>query len=311
MSVVFLFPGQGSQYPGMLHQLPDHPIITATLEEASVALGKDVLQFDTEQALSSTVAVQIALLVAGVATARVMLAEGATADMVAGHSVGAFGAAVIADVFTFKDALSLVKYRGERMENAYPHGYGMGVVLGLNERQLTTIINRVSTPDTPVFLANINGSTQITIAGAIPGIEAVLASARREGARKAQLLNVSVPSHCQLLESVSIQLASALQKVPFHTPSVPYVGNRNGRVLRDPEAIREDLATSIAHPVRWHDATTLLFELGARLFIEMPPGHVLRDLARSAFPSARSISISDSGMDSAILLARREKEKKR
>jgi malonate decarboxylase epsilon subunit len=304
MSVAFLFPGQGSQQPGMLHELPDHPVVSGTLEEASAVLDKDVLSFDTDSALSSTTAVQIALLVAGVSTARALKSEGVMADMVAGHSVGAFAAAVIAGALDFRDALSLVKLRGELMENAFPQGYGMSVVIGLDERRLAPLIGQAGEP---VFIANLNAPDQITIAGSIPGIDAVLAMARAAGAYRAEILRVSVPSHCPLLQHVSGRLARALDEVPFREPAVPYGGNRRARALRDPEAIREDLAMSVSHPVRWHEVTTLFFELGARLFLEMPPGHVLTDLAAAAFPAARSISITNSGLNSAVILTRREK----
>ncbi|BCU81483.1 malonyl CoA-acyl carrier protein transacylase [Polycladomyces abyssicola] len=308
MSVAFLFPGQGSQQPDMLHELPDHPVITQTLEEASTILDKDIFTFDTDSALSSTTAVQIALFVAGVSTARALKAEGAMPDMVAGHSVGAFAAAVVAGALDFRDALSLVKLRGELMENAFPQGYGMAAVIGLDERRLASLIGQVGEP---VFIANLNAPDQITIAGSIPGIEAALAMASAAGAHRAEILRVSVPSHCPLLQHVSYQLARALDEVHFREPVVPYGGNRRARALRDPEAIREDLAMSVAHPVRWHEVTTLFFELGARLFLEMPPGHVLTDLVAAAFPAARSISVTKSGLDSAVIITRREKGRTR
>lgn len=142
MSVVFLFTGQGSQQIGMFHQLPDHPVIEETFHEASEVLKEDIYTLDSEKALSSTVAVQLALLISGVATARALEAEGAAPDLVAGNSVGAFSAAVIANVLEFKDALQFVKLRAILMENAYPKGYGMGVVVGLNERRLSGIIQK-------------------------------------------------------------------------------------------------------------------------------------------------------------------------
>jgi malonate decarboxylase epsilon subunit len=309
MSVAFLFPGQGSQHPGMLHSLPDHSIITATIHEASEILHEDVLSLDTFERLTSTVAVQLCLLISCVAVMRALQAEGARVDMVAGHSVGAFGAAVTAGALDFKDALPLVKLRGELMENAYPRGYGMGVILGLRETQLASIIKIISTPEAPVYVANLNSSDQITIAGALAGLEKVFTSAYAAGARKAQFLVVNVPSHCKLLESVSNQLAQALENVAFHEPRIPYMGNRTARALRTSKAIREDLALSVSTPVRWHDASSLMFELGARLYVEMPPGHVLKDLATYAFSDARSISISEGGIQSAIILIKRENDR--
>jgi malonate decarboxylase epsilon subunit len=306
MSVAFLFPGQGSQQPGMLHHLPDHPAVADTLDEASTALGQDVRALDTEAARASTAAVQLALLVAGVAVARALQAEGAAPDMVAGLSVGTFAAAVTAGTLDFRAALPLVRLRGERMAGAYPTGYGMAVVVGFDERQVAALVGQVSTPAAPVFLANLNAPRQIVIAGADPGLEAVLTRARAAGARKAERLRVGVPSHCPLLEPVADELTRALAPVPLLPPRVPYVSNRRARALRQPEPIREDLATNVAHPVRWYDATTVLFERGARLFVELPPGRVLTDLAGAAFPEARAIAVADLGLRSAVSLIRRQ-----
>ena len=133
MTVLFTFPGQGAQKPGMLHTLPDHPETARTLAEATAALGRDVLALDDAAALRSTVAVQLVLLVAGVAFARVLAAEGAAPGMVAGLSIGAWPAAVVAGVLDFADAVRLVELRARLMEDAYPSGYGMtaiGVLYG-------------------------------------------------------------------------------------------------------------------------------------------------------------------------------------
>lgn len=308
MGVAFLFPGQGSQNAGMLHELPGHPLVSRTLDEASEILKRDVLLMDTEEQLRSTAAAQISLLTASVATARALQSDGSTPDMVAGHSVGAFGAAVIAGVLEFKDALSLVKKRGEFMEQAYPEGYGMGVVLGLSEHALLSILDEIP-GENAVYIANLNSPDQITIAGEIFALEQAFNLARQNGARKARLLNVSVPSHCPLLQPVSDKLAELLKSMPLQEPVIPYAGNRTGRPLRKANAIREDLALSISKPVRWHDAISVLFELGARLFIEMPPGHVLTDLASHAFPHARSLSVSANSLKSASVLIQREKAK--
>jgi malonate decarboxylase epsilon subunit len=152
MSVAFLFPGQGSQQPGMLHDLPGCVATAATLKEASRVLDRDVLDFDSEVALRSTAAVQLALLISGVAFGRALLAEGAVPTMVGGLSVGAFAAAVIADALDFSLALPLVRLRGELMENRYPSGYGMAAIVGLSEQQLCDLIADATSPDSPVFL---------------------------------------------------------------------------------------------------------------------------------------------------------------
>jgi malonate decarboxylase epsilon subunit len=302
MSLAFLFPGQGAQVPGMLHHLPDHHEITATLHEASRILGQDVLELDAEQALSSTVAVQLALLISAVASTRVLQAEGIEFDLVAGLSVGAFSAAVAAGALSFKDALPLVKLRAELMEKAYPRGYGLSVVVGLSEQQLSKIVSEINKPDTPVFLANVNGPARIVVAGSDAGMKAVLDRAKNEGARTAKRLPVGVPSHCALLKTVADELTRHIAKIEMKTPGAIYVSNRRARALRDPEGIREDLATNVAYPVRWHDAVAVAYERGMRLFVELPPGRTLTDLASAAFPDARCIAFEQIRIDSLVKL---------
>jgi malonate decarboxylase epsilon subunit len=297
VSVAFLFPGQGSQQPGMLHDLPDCAATATTLKEASTTLARDVLELDSAEALRSTVAAQLALLIAGVAFGRALLAEGAIPSLVAGLSVGSFGAAVVADSLDFNLALPLVRARGELMEKMYPRGYGMAAIMGLNENQLSDLVGEVTSPDTPVFLANLNAPRQIIVSGAEAGLERLMKKARLAGASKVQWLNVSVPSHCPLLEPVADELGRAMEGISFRVPKYIYVGNCGGRSLRDPASVRRELAGNVAHLVRWHDATTLMFELGARLFVELPPGRVLTNLAATSFPEARAVACAGSRLD--------------
>jgi malonate decarboxylase epsilon subunit len=307
MSVAFLFPGQGAQQVGMLHRLPDHRAVALTLKEASLAMGQDVALLDSEQALQSTVAVQLALTIAGVATARALIAEGACPAMVAGLSVGAFSAAVIAGSLDFPAALRLVRLRGVLMERAYPQGYGMGVIVGLTETEVNRLLKPIYTVPTPVFLANLNAPRQIVIAGTKQDIQQVLELALQAGAHKAEHLPVQVPSHCPLMEPVAERLEQEIQRISLTPSNVPYISSRSARVLSTPESIGQDLARNVAQLVRWYDATTALFELGARLFVELPPGRVLTDLATEAFPEARAIALSQSRLASVSVLIERER----
>lgn len=306
MSVAFLFPGQGAQHVGMLHQLPDHPTVAATLGEASDALKQDALLLDGEPALESTVATQLALLIAGVAVGRALAAEAAHPAMVAGLSVGAFSAAVIAGALDFSAAVRLVRLRGELMEQAYPQGYGMAAIIGLTESQVSDILKPIHTETSPVFLANINAPRQMVISGADLAVQQALEQALVLGAHHAERLPVRTPSHCPLMEPVAQQLAQAIQSVALSPATVPYVSNGSARALAAPAAIGEDLARNVAQLVRWYDATTTLFELGAQLFVELPPGHVLTDLATNAFPEARAIALATGRLDSVITLIKRE-----
>src|SRR5260370_20847413 len=134
MSIAFLYPGQGAQFAGLFRQLLEWAEVNETLQEASQVLGQDVLTLDTEQAFSSTVSVQTALFVSGLAVTRVLQAEGVKPEIVAGLSVGAFAAAVAAEALAYQDGLRLVKLRAELIEKAYPDGYGLSAGVGLNER---------------------------------------------------------------------------------------------------------------------------------------------------------------------------------
>jgi malonate decarboxylase epsilon subunit len=300
MSIAFLFPGQGSQVPGMLHTLADHPAIGRTLTEVSDHLHRDVRDLDSSEALRSAVPVQLALLTAGVAVARALAEEGVVAEAVAGLSVGAFAAAVHCGVLSFPDAIRLVEQRAEMMVGLYPTGYGLAAIVGLTEVQVAALVDQSHTTETPVFMGNINAPRQVVIAGSDAGMAKVLEAALRSGARKATRLEVSVPSHCPLLEPVAVALRATLEGMTLGQPKLIYVSNVRARALRTATAVAEDLANNIAHGVRWHDATTVLEELGCRLFLEMPPGRVLSALAREAFPDVKALPIGAGTLQPAL-----------
>jgi malonate decarboxylase epsilon subunit len=306
MTVAFLFPGQGSQSPGFLHHLPPHSEVTRTIREASAVLGLDIDALDNAKALHSTAAVQQALLIAGVATARALIAEQAHPAAVAGMSIGAFGAAVTCGTLSFAEALPLVRLRGELMERAFPTGFGLAAIEGLNEVQVEGIVERTRTEKLPVYISNINAPRQVVVAGSDLALDAVTAQARQQGARRADRLAVSVPSHCPLLQPVADRLAQAISGRTLRPPSLPYVSNRGGRALYDARDIGQDLAASIAHPVRWYDALEVLRELGAKVFIEMAPGQVSTHLVGELFADVRAVSIADQGLRHATVVAARE-----
>jgi malonate decarboxylase epsilon subunit len=300
MSVAFLFPGQGSQVPGMLHALPDRPAVTRTLDEMSEYLNTDIRQLDSEEALQSSVTVQLALLACGVSMARALTAEGVVLEAVAGLSVGAFAAAVLCGVISLSDAVRLVRQRAEMMVHLYPTGYGLAAIVGLNETQVSRLVEEAYAERTPVYVANINAPRQIVIAGSNEGIRKVLDAARKNGARKAEELHVSVPSHCPLLEPVAAALRESLKKMHLQSPNYVYVGNVNARTLRTSDAIAEDLASNVSHGVRWYDSVTVLEELGCRLFLELPPGHILTQLAKETIPSVQALALGETSLEHAL-----------
>jgi malonate decarboxylase epsilon subunit len=310
MSVAFIFPGQGSQSPGMLHHLLDHPAVVRTVDEISEVLHSDVRNLDSEQGLKSDVSVQLTLLAAGIATARALMEQDVRPAAASGLSVGAFAAAVTAGVLSLQDAVELVKLRAEQMMKLYPTGYGLSAIVGLNESRVTKIVRAVTSVQDPVFVGNINAPRQIVIAGSNVAMDQVLDEARREGASKAVRLHVSVPSHCPLLQPVAELLERRMSSMHLKAPKLIYVGNVTARPMRTKELIARDLANNIAHGVRWHDATTVLKELGCNLFLEMPPGHILSDLAKENLKGIDAVPV-EAGVLTRVLRLTQQEERER
>lgn len=301
MTVLFTFPGQGAQKPGMLHTLPDHPETARTLAEATAALGRDVLALDDAAALRSTVAVQLVLLVAGVAFARVLAAEGAAPGMVAGLSIGAWPAAVVAGVLDFADAVRLVELRARLMEDAYPSGYGMTAIGGLTRQQLEPLLAQVHGPDMPVYLANLNAPRQLVVAGSAAALDAVAALALAHGASRAERLAVAVPSHCALLDDQARTLACAAAQVARKRPRIAWISSSGARAVFDADRIVADLAANMARPVLWADTLRHAWERGARVALEMPSGSVLTRLAQDAdFAAGTALCADGNRLDTLV-----------
>jgi malonate decarboxylase epsilon subunit len=296
MSSLLVFPGQGAQRPGMLQRVP-RPV----LDEARAALNEDVLKLDSPEALASTRAVQLCLLIAGVASARLL--EQAP-DYVAGLSIGAYPAAVIAGSLGFADALKLVSLRGELMQQAYPHGYGMTAIIGLELSAVESLLAQVHSVKTPVYLANINADNQTVIAGSDDGMNAV--ANRLRGAGVAKRLAVSVPSHCPLLEKPAQVLAQAFAQVTLKAPTVAYLSSTRARPIRDVEQLRDDLAFNMCRIVDWRGTVQGAYERGVRLHIELPPGAVLSGLARRVFEQGTVIAFEGARLDTLQALLREE-----
>ncbi|WP_263356385.1 malonate decarboxylase subunit epsilon [Acidicapsa ligni] len=306
MKTAILFPGQGSQKPQMLHELVQHPAIAETLSEVSEVLSLDVRTLDTPEALQSAVSVQLAILTASVATARALQQSGLEPLAVAGLSVGAFSAAVAAGSISLPDAVQLVRFRAEEMERMYPAGYGLSAIVGLSETQVAKLVEAENSKEHPVFVGNINAPRQIVIAGSNEGMELVLQKARAQGARKAERLDVPVPSHCALLQPVADSLRLQLQSISVKDPKPIYLANVTARAVRTAQGVARDLADNIAHGVRWYDATTVARELGCELFLEVPPGHTLSDLAQENLPEIKAHTITPETFNRLLNLAKNE-----
>ncbi|BBV64007.1 malonyl CoA-acyl carrier protein transacylase [Klebsiella sp. STW0522-44] len=295
MKILFTFPGQGTQHAGMLQNLP-----WTELAQAREALGAEVDTLDTPEALKHTRAVQLSLLIAGVAWARELERRGVAPDIVSGLSIGAYPAAVVAGALDFADALTLVALRGDLMEQAYPHGYGLTAIMGLTLSQVESLVEGSGT-----YIANLNAETQIVIAGPDEAMADVAKRAMAKGASKAPRLAVSVPSHCELLAEPAHKLVEAFSHVTLSRPRYAYLSGSTGRVLWQPERIADDLAMNMARTVRWQEAVISANEREARLAIEMPPGGILTCLTRQAAWEGESISLERSGVEVAVHLARR------
>ena len=299
MSSLFAFPGQGSQQVGMLQRLPDGA--GPLLEEASDILGQQALALDSQQSLQTTRAVQLCLLLAGVAWARWLMQRSPAPDYVAGLSIGAYPAAVTAGALDFADAVRLVARRGELMQRAYPQGYGMTALHGLDLASVERLLMAVGGE---VHVANLNSDNQIVIAGSDAAMAAVADQARRLGQGMARRLAVSVPSHCPLLEGPAAELASEFATVALRRPRIRYLSGSSARPVCDPQQLRDDLAGNMARLVDWRGTLRNAYERGVRLHLEMPPGSVLSGLARPVFVQGRVVTVEGTRWDSLDALLR-------
>jgi len=308
MSVLFTFPGQGAQVPDMLRSLPDHSEVARALDAAEATLGLDPLTLDSSEALQSTRAVQLCLLIAGVAMARVLTAQHRRPDMTAGFSIGAFPAAVISGALAFEDALALVDQRGRLMESSFPRGYGMAAVIGLDRFQLAPLIAEVHSADSPLYLANINAERQLVIAGAEVAIRRLTVRALELGATRVEPLAVSVPSHTPLMKPAAGAMRVAFSRVELRAPQMTLLSSSAARGLFDPSRIAEDLATNMAVPVQWYDTVRLAWERGARLAVEMPSSSVLTRLTQPSFSDGLAVSCDDTRLETLVALMAKEQE---
>jgi malonate decarboxylase epsilon subunit len=281
VTVAFVYPGQGAQLPGMLSDLPPVLEVDQTLAEAGQLISGGIGTLDSAESLTGTVPSQLALLVCGVAATRALAARGATPDIVAGHSVGAFAAAVAAGALEFGDAVMAVTHRARRMAELFPYGYGMLAVSGLREAEVRKIAEQVTAEGHPAWLANVNSIDQMVLTGTAAALERGRELARTRGARRAGRLEVAVPSHAPILEPVSTELRSLLSGYRARPLAARYVTISTARPATTSTEVLDDLAVSVSRTVRWRDAFGVITELGARFVLQLPPGHVLADLARS------------------------------
>ncbi len=306
MSLALLFPGQGSQHPGMLGALPESPAVSAVLRESLAWLADPGLptEIDNATALRDTTNVQLALLIAGVACARALTDDHSlTPQFVAGHSVGSFAAAVTAGALTLPDALTAVELRARLMKEACSQGnWGMAVVTGLPARTARQLTEQLPTD---LWVANINSATQTVLSGSRAALQRAAQAAEAAGAADFEALDVAVASHCPLQADTAVGMTAHLAALPWRPPTCRYLTNTGGRAVDTADAILTDLAQAVAHPVRWYDASRLMPELGVTCAVETPPGHVLTRLNAANAPTVTTLALQDNDFELVAVRLRR------
>lgn len=289
MSVAVLFPGQGGQTPGFLHRMPVISPVHHVFTEASSVLGFDVLSLDSEAALSSTVATQLGLVIAGAAFWKYLACEGVSVRAVAGMSVGTYSAAFAAGSISLATALTLVRRRAELMQERFPGGtHGLAAVQGLRLAQVEDLLQ-----DSRLSIANFNSPTQFVVAGRVSRLESFMRRAEAAGASKVLLLKASVPSHISELASSSRELRQLAEQLPVDPPDETVFLNGDARPILTAEGVREELAFNMTRPVRWHDIMGVITGFGITLCIESPPGHALTGLVAETAAGVRALSAAE------------------
>lgn len=302
----FVFPGQGSQSVGMLDAYPDpEGVVTATLEAASEALGRDlgeIIRKGPEEELNRTENTQPAMLAAGVAAYGLWARrQGPPPAYLAGHSLGEYSALVAAGALELRDAVALVADRARFMQEAVPAGQGkMAAILGLEDATVQQLCANQREGGV-VRAANFNAPGQVVIAGDVAAVEGVLKGAQASGAKRTVDLPVSIPSHCPLMEPAAERLAERLAEVDIHKPELPVINNVDVEAPSDPEAIRDALVRQLANPVQWTQTIDGMRNSGVKQIVEMGPGKVLCGLNKRIDRRMPCLSIGDAkGLDEAL-----------
>ena len=297
MSVAFVFPGQGSQQIGMMSGFAEHRAVRDTFAEASDALGEDLWKLVDEgpaEALGLTRNTQPVMLAAGVAVWRAwQAASGRAPAFMAGHSLGEYSALVAAGALAFRDAVPLVRFRAEAMQDAVAAGVGaMAAVIGADDAAVAEACREAAQGEV-VEPVNFNAPGQIVIAGNKSAVERAITAAKARGAKRAMLLPVSAPFHSSLLKPAAARLATRLAEVELRAPAIPVVHNVDVQTHPTPDEIRSALARQAASPVLWTGTIRALAARGVTHVVECGPGKVLAGLTRRIDESLTAFALTD------------------
>ena len=296
-NTAFVFPGQGSQSVGMMAGFGDAPVIKATFVEASdllrIDLWKMVLDGPAED-LAQTVNTQPLMLTAGIAVWRAWRSQGgAMPDYFAGHSLGEYSALVAAEAIEFSDAVPLVRFRAEAMQQAVPVGQGgIAAILGLDEDAVKAACAEAAQGEI-VEPANYNSPGQLVISGSRAAVERAIEAAKARGAKRAMMLPMSVPAHSSLMRPAAERLRERIAAISVAAPKVPVIQNIDVASFNDPAAIKDALVRQLYGPVRWIETIKALADAGMKHVIECGPGRVLAGLNKRIDDRIHAASIHD------------------
>lgn len=294
----FVFPGQGSQSRGMMNAYAGFPVVQATFAAASSVLQQDLWQLVNEGAdaeLNSTVNTQPLMLTAGVAVYRAWQSQqGPQPALLAGHSLGEYTALVASGALAFADALPLVRFRAQCMQQAVPEGTGgIAAILGLDDDVVRAVC--VEAAQSQVLEAvNYNSPGQVVIAGDRAAVERGMELAKAKGAKRAIMLPMSVPSHCSLLRGAAEKLRAYLKDVTMQPPSIPVLHNADVCSYSDAASVKDALVRQLYSPVRWVETVQHFGQQGITHNVECGPGKVLAGLNKRIDTSQQAMALNDS-----------------
>ncbi len=312
MKLAAVFPGQGSQSPGMLADLASqYKVVVDTFTEASEYLGYDlwdIAQNGTAEQQRQTEITQPLMFVGGLAVWRVWQELGMPApSYVAGHSLGEYTALTAAQAVEFSKAVKLVALRGKLMASAVEPGVGgMAALLGMDDDDVVAMCNELSAEGAVVQAVNFNSPGQVVISGHLKALENACVVAKDKGARKAMLLPVSVPNHSSLMQPAQAELAAAIDDAGFVVPAIPVVQNAEARVLDDLDAIIASLKNHVTNPVYWTDSVRFMASNNTTELVELGPGKVLVGLCKRIDKSIVTHAIESLAAVEKLIEARKE-----